>query len=74
MDCIVMDLGYLGTHFTWNNRREGEGLICERLNRFVGNGGWCSLFPGHKVSHDTIAYFDHFPILLNTRGRTYTKQ
>lgn len=73
-DCSLMDLGYVGAPFTWSNRREGEGFICECLDRFVGNGNWCSMCPSQKVSHGIIAYSDHISILLNTKGRTYPRQ
>lgn len=45
MDCELKDLGYVGTPFTWRNRQEKDDFICERRDRFVGNGGLCTLFP-----------------------------
>lgn len=74
MDCKLMNLGYVGTPFTSSNRHVGEGFICERLDRFVGNGGWCTLFPRHRISHGSVvAYSDHILILISTKGESYTR-
>lgn len=63
----------MGSPFTWSNKREGMGLICERLDRFVGNGKWCNLFTINRVSHGFASYLDHVSIRLNNKGGIYTR-
>lgn len=42
----MIDLGYVGHSFTWNNKRGGDANIEERLDRGMVNGGeWRILFP-----------------------------
>lgn len=64
MDCYLHDLGYSGAHFTWSNRREGEGLIIERLDRCVGNSEWCQLFLRAAVCHGLVVYLDNLHLIL----------
>ncbi|KAK2657710.1 hypothetical protein Ddye_010762 [Dipteronia dyeriana] len=49
-DCAFEYLGYVGPYFAWCNKREGEALIHERLDRCVGSLEWKLLFPNFKVS------------------------
>ena len=36
-DCDLVDLGFSGSCFTWNNRRDGVDSIQERLDRFLAD-------------------------------------
>ncbi|XP_042958111.1 uncharacterized protein LOC122293658 [Carya illinoinensis] len=63
----LRDLGFSGKPFTWCNRREGD-IICERLDRFLGNLMWCEAFPFTHVQHGVAAYSDHTPIWLDSNG------
>ncbi|KAL5737160.1 hypothetical protein ACOSQ2_031948 [Xanthoceras sorbifolium] len=45
-DCNLMDMGFKGDRFTWNNRQFNGGLIQERLDRIFCNLEWRALFPG----------------------------
>lgn len=49
--CELRDLGFVGPHYTWSNRREGNGLIYEWLDRFLANSLWCELNLHLKVQH-----------------------
>lgn len=64
-DSGLVDLGYLGSHFTWSNKREGEALIFERLDRCTGSLAWKRLFPRAAVYHLDFWRSDHRPILLD---------
>ncbi|PNY14024.1 hypothetical protein L195_g010693 [Trifolium pratense] len=63
--CDFQDLGYKGDVFTWNNRQQGSNLIKARLDRFVANTDWISLFPNYSNSHLLRYKSDHAPILLD---------
>lgn len=47
--CSLSDLGRDGPIFTWSNRRFKEGLIKERLDRFVSSYEWNLRFLASKV-------------------------
>lgn len=64
MDCGLMDLGARGYQFTWSNKQEDEGLIEERLDRFVANEDWKLHFPGAMVKNMAVSESDHVPIML----------
>ena len=63
-NCNMMDIGFSGPRFTWTNKREVQGLIQERIDRFFVNPSWCLLFPEAKVVHLTRCHSDHCPVLL----------
>ena len=44
-DCSLMDLGFIGSEFTWSNNREDELLVRVRLDRGVASQTWQTLFP-----------------------------
>lgn len=64
--CGIVDLGYRGNTFTWDNGRLGKDLLQERLDRVCANIEWKALFPYVKVSHLQVSYSDHVPILIST--------
>ncbi|KAF7833960.1 reverse transcriptase [Senna tora] len=64
--CGLTDLGYTGPKFTWCNKRPNGSIVLERLDRFLGNAKWISLFPNSLVSHLPKVKSDHNPILLNS--------
>ncbi|KAK3212447.1 hypothetical protein Dsin_017153 [Dipteronia sinensis] len=44
-DCGLDDLGFTGPQFTWCNKREGNEMILERLDRCTSTPPWKLLFP-----------------------------
>ena len=64
-DCELQDLRFLGLEFTWSNKRERPNMVQERLDRFVCDFRWASMFMDAKVSHLEYWKFDHRLILLN---------
>ncbi|KAG2706415.1 hypothetical protein I3760_05G103200 [Carya illinoinensis] len=66
--CELRDLGFVGTRFTWSNRREGASLIMQRLDRFLANSLWCDLYPNLRVYHGVAAHSDHSPLWLDIEG------
>lgn len=57
----LIDLGFNGNPFTWNNGYLGGGNIRERLDRGLANQDYvyCACFR---------LCFDHLPLVLNTEG------
>lgn len=44
-DLQLFDCGFKGHPFTWNNKREGDGLVMKRLDRMLCNNEWSLAFP-----------------------------
>ncbi|KAL4311976.1 hypothetical protein GQ457_01G025270 [Hibiscus cannabinus] len=57
----LMDMGFSGPEFTWN-----RGDLYQRLDRFICNSTWYSIFPASEVHHLQRIGSDHCPILLDT--------
>jgi hypothetical protein len=66
-DCRLMDLGYRGKKFTWNNGREGEEFIKERLDRVVANKEWCAIFPKVDIWVQEELSSDHCPVSVTLK-------
>ena len=65
LHCGLVDLGFQGNMFTWNNGRPRDAFVQEQLDRACANSEWRSLFPHAKVIHIQSSYFDHNPIIIN---------
>lgn len=55
----MLDLGFVGSCYTWTNNR-----IKERLDRSFCNCSWRTLFPDAFIRHLPRTRSDHCPILL----------
>jgi hypothetical protein len=73
-DCQLVDLGFSGHPFTYNNKRSGRANVQVRLDRAVADNLWHDLFPECEVAHLTSPSSDHCPVILRcikeTRVRT----
>ena len=49
--CNFIDLGYVGSPFTWSRNHPVEGRIHIRLDRALANMTWKALFPNAIVHH-----------------------
>lgn len=62
---VKPDIGW----FTWTNNRRGEGMVRERLDRYVMSFGWFIQHPFFSSNILQQAHFDHNAIQLDTLGR-----
>ncbi|KAL9681842.1 hypothetical protein QQ045_013631 [Rhodiola kirilowii] len=63
-ECHLADLGYVGSPFTYSNRRKGNDEMRGRLDRAVGNSEWMQAHPKGQVHHLNIHVSDHCIIML----------
>lgn len=76
---VLTDLGLhevasKGPKFTWLNKRRGRDTIFEKLDRFVANSDWLSLFPTTKTLNLDFLHSDHRPVKLVFENRPYWRQ
>ncbi|GAA0160283.1 hypothetical protein LIER_16870 [Lithospermum erythrorhizon] len=65
----LVDIGYVGSPFTWSNRRGGENTIRMRLDRVLSDVAWCLQFPKAACYHLPATRADHCPIILDTEAQ-----
>jgi hypothetical protein len=62
--CELVDLGFSGVPFTFDNKRSGRGNVKVRLDRPVAGNDWRDVFSDAAVQHLVSSCSDHLPILL----------
>ncbi|KAG5514982.1 hypothetical protein RHGRI_036130 [Rhododendron griersonianum] len=62
----LIDLGYVGFPFTWNNKRSGRENVRVRLDRFLASSSWRIHHPNAVVKHLAPGGSNHCPILLDS--------
>lgn len=70
-DCDLMDLGFSGLPFTYDNGREQQANVKVRLDRAVADTGWRDLFPEAAVSHLVSSCSDHCPLFLEIKKESW---
>ena len=72
--CELVDLGYSGPKYTWNNRQEGDNNVKVRLDRAVANGQFMQLFDYWQVENIITSSSDHYVILLSFGSQPFSNQ
>ena len=72
--CELIDLGFQGGKFMWNNGRPGVEFVQERIDKACANQAWRDLFPRSRVLHLFASYWDHIPIMLAIRAISEDKR
>lgn len=62
----AIDLGFIGSRFTWSKKQEGFANIKEQLDKAVCNQEWQCLFPKFGVKYLIASASDYAPIILDT--------
>lgn len=60
----LFDLGFSGTPYTYDNKRQGRSNVRVRLDRALTDNRWRDLFPDSQVVHLVSPRSDHCPVLL----------
>lgn len=66
-DMRVQDLGFKERRWTWENNREGEDFVEERLDGFFGSSEWILECPDVEVTHIPKQASNHSLIVLDTQ-------
>uniref|UniRef100_A0A803L0D3 GATA-type domain-containing protein n=1 Tax=Chenopodium quinoa TaxID=63459 RepID=A0A803L0D3_CHEQI len=53
--CGLRDLGFQGSSFTWHRGNSPETFMRERLDRFLGDSDWCSVFQWFEECEEVVA-------------------
>jgi hypothetical protein len=62
--CGLVDLGFHGLRWTYNNKQPGERNFRVRLDRAIASTNWSQLFPNASVEHLVSPRLDHCPLLI----------
>ena len=60
----MIDLGFVGSKYTWMNCKPISSLILERINRCFANSVWRLLFAEAVVTHMPRTFSDHCLMLI----------
>ncbi|CAN0920359.1 hypothetical protein LINGRAHAP2_LOCUS32003 [Linum grandiflorum] len=64
----LLDLGFQGEPFTWNNCQDRDRFIRIRLDRALSNVAWRNAYDRALVYHESDIGSDHRPIYINCLG------
>jgi hypothetical protein len=73
-DCGLVDLGFSGYPYTWDNKRDGAENVQVRLDRATCNESFIDLFPGTTVEHVMTEDSDHQALLIRAMETAPTRR
>ncbi|XP_019459941.1 PREDICTED: uncharacterized protein LOC109359701 [Lupinus angustifolius] len=62
--CGLLDLGAIGSRFTWFRREQGGRNVSKRLDRALADTNWRTVFSEAYVENLPKLHSDHCPILI----------
>ncbi|KAF5470780.1 hypothetical protein F2P56_011269, partial [Juglans regia] len=65
VDCGLVDIGFIGSKFTWCNKRKRSEFTKCRLDMALVNDEWLNLFEVNQVFDLPGQYSDHNPLLIH---------
>lgn len=71
MECGLVDMGFIGSAYTWEKSRGTTSWIQERLDMGFANHGWRMLFPNAELKVLEVSTSDHLPLFLNLNTQVY---
>ena len=66
--CGLIDMGAMGSFFTWKRCVQGQNPMLKRLDRVVADFPWRLLFPNACVEALPRLHSDHCPLFLRCAG------
>ncbi|XP_059436227.1 uncharacterized protein LOC132169166 [Corylus avellana] len=73
-ECGLFEVVTKGPTCTWNNGREGEEFIMEKLDRMVASHDWHVRFPNVEVLLEAAIFSDHLSMSINLVGPQFTSR
>ncbi|RYR18702.1 hypothetical protein Ahy_B03g063314 [Arachis hypogaea] len=71
-DCKLLDLGFVGTRFTWKGgQRVGLDRVFKRLDRAISTSSWRTLFGDARIEVLPRVNSDHHPLLAVLRPEQF---
>ncbi|XP_075098919.1 uncharacterized protein LOC142175818 [Nicotiana tabacum] len=67
-NCGMIDIGYIGSIYTWCNNKIPGKRIWKRLDRVFVNNDWDHIFQNNTVKHLPRIGSDHRPLLIQISG------
>lgn len=67
-ECGFIDLGFVGSQFTWQKHFADGHSIWERLDRALANNEWMLRFAESRVYHLSVTSSDHSPLWIRPKG------
>ena len=67
--CELMDMGFVGVPFTYNNNQFGNRNVQVRLDRGCSDEAWRDLFPAARVRHLVSPVSHHAPLLIQMESQ-----